>query len=171
MQKVNTYERKPGLVVDGSHKIEGGVEAVDLAKGVATGSAFAAAAIITDVEPRVSLDTIAMDRFMSEELEVIMHDPAHETEPRYVELNVNGDYRLAVRDSQRPVNLKRCHVAILAQAKTASLRQTKTVDSEGFQAYRDQAVLRQSYPFSVQHDPSGQRGRDWLRPLITSANA
>ena len=171
MQKVNTYERKAGLVVDGSHKIDGGNEDVDLDKGAATGSAFAASAIVTDVDPRVSLDTFSMDRFMAEEIEVIMHDPAHETEPRYIELNVNGDYRLAVRDSQHPIMLKRCHVAILAQAKTASLRQTKTVDSEGFQTYRDQAVLRQSYPFSVQHDPSGQRGRDWLRPLITSANA
>ena len=164
---LHSYERRPGLVVDGSQKIEGDEEAVDVAKGLATGMALESA-VVMDTEARVDPKVFDIERFMAEELEVIMHDPASEVEPEYVEIRVNGDYVCAKRDSQFPVKMRRYHVAILAQAKTASLKQKRHTDSEGFQGYQETVGLRQSYPFTVTHDPSGSRGTAWLRPLISS---
>lgn len=164
----NSFERKPTIEVDGSHKIDGGVEAVDVDRGIA-GMALANDKIELDVERRIDANALSIERFMAEELDVVLNDPASETEPQFVEIRVNGDYVIARRDSQFPVKMKRYHVAILAQSKTATLRQTKRTDHEGFQSYKEEVVLRQSYPFSVLHDPSGSRGAAWLRPLITGA--
>lgn len=168
---LNAFERKPGLDVDGSHKIDGGEEAVSAERGAATGMALEHDRIELDVEPRIDPARLSLEAFMAEELEVVMHDPAAETEPDYVELRVNGDYVIVRRDSQHPVKMRRYHVAVLAQSKTSSLRQERYVDGDGFQGYREKVVLRQSYPFAVMHDPSGSRGTAWLRPLVSGATA
>ncbi len=168
---VNSYERKRGDEFDGSTKIDGGVEQVDRDKGVLTGNALESDVIVTDVEPRINPAALSIEAFMAQELTVRIHDPSNDQDPKYVELNVNGDYRLLVRDSAREQRVKRYHVALLAQAKTARVVQKPHTDSEGFQSWREEVQLRLSYPFNVEHDPAGQKGRDWLRPLVTGANA
>lgn len=170
-QTMNRYERKAGIVADGGAKIIGGEERIDVDKARATGNALESDGVIVDPESVLGrTDLLDHERFMHEELLVQMHDPSHESEPQFVELNVNGDYRLAVRDSQREVKLKRMHVAVLASAKTSSIKQERYTDAEGFVGFRDKQVLRLSYPFTVLHDPSPRQGNAWLRQLITGAH-
>jgi hypothetical protein len=168
---INRYERKGQSTADGSDKIVGGVEDVDHDKAAKTGMALSSDAIATDVDARIDPSKMSVEAFMAEELLITLHDRSHESEPNFVELNVNGDYRLLMRDSQLEQRVKRYHVALLAQAKTAIVTQKPHTDNEGFQSFREQVKLRLSYPFSVAHDPAGMKGRDWLRPLLTSANA
>lgn len=166
----HTFERQGRLDADGSDKIDGGEERVsqDASK---VGMALENSTIVMDTEARIDHDALAMERFMAEELEVVLHDPASDMEPEHVELRVNGHYVIARRSSEHPVKMKRYHVAVLAQSKTARLVQTSRTDGDGFKGYQEKVALRLSYPLSVQHDPSGSRGAAWLRNLITSPTA
>lgn len=166
-----SFERKPTLDVDGSARIDGGEEAVSAERAAAGGMALEHDRIVLDVEPRIDTAALGLEAFMAEQLEVVLHDPASDAEQDYIELRVNGDYLIARRDAAHPVRMRRYHVAVLAQSKSANLRQERFIDGDGFQGYREKVVLRQSYPFQVIHDPSGSRGAAWLRPLISGATA
>jgi hypothetical protein len=101
------------------------------------------------------------ERFMAEELEIHLMEPGSDDEPQFVEVRVNGDYRMGVRGNT--LFLKRYHVAVLAQAKEQRLQQKKIVNADGSMGYQEAMVSRPTYPFSVIHDPSGKKGSDWLR--------
>lgn len=166
----HSFERQGRSDNDGSDKIDGGEERV-LQAPERVEMALENQAIVLDTESRLGKSELDMELFMAEELEVVLHDPANETEPEVVELRVNGHYVAAKRDSTQPVKMRRYHVAVLAQSKTARLVQESRTDPDGFKGYREKVALRLSYPFSVQHDPSGARGRAWLKNLVTSATA
>jgi hypothetical protein len=106
-------------------------------------------------------EELEREKFMAEELEIHLMEPSGEDEPQFVEVRVNGDYKMGVRGTT--MFLKRYHVAVLAQAKEQRLKQTKIVNADGSMGYQERMVSHTTYPFSVIHDPSGKKGSDWLR--------
>lgn len=106
------------------------------------------------------------DAFMCQTLEVQVHDAGSEDEPQFAEITVNGDHVVARRGDI--TFMKRYHVAVLAQAKTARIRQDKKLHADGSMTYEECSVLKMTYPFSVIEDPAGRRGSAWLRPLMAS---
>lgn len=127
-----------------------------------------------DLSPKLELDneriiaTEQLDRaqFMNQELDVLFHEPQSENEPAFVEVNVNGDYRLAVRGNS--TKLKRYHVEVLARAKQSRVRQKKVVNPDGSMGFVEEQVLSLTYPFVVETDPAGMKGRDWLKQLLAN---
>ena len=101
---------------------------------------------------------------MREELEVFFNEPGNEHEPAFVEVNVNGDYRMVMRGDT--AKLRRYHVAVLAAAKQSRVRQKKIVNADGSMGFQEENVLSLTYPFQVMHDPSPKQGAPWLKKLL-----
>lgn len=120
-----------------------------------------------DTEPVYSTEKLDTEKFLREELDVIFNEPGNENDPGFVEVNVNGDYRLALRNGE-PFKLRRYHVAVIAQAKQSRVRQTKIVNPDGSMGFREDVVLSLTYPFSVVHDPNPKQGGPWLRQLLAN---
>lgn len=162
MARVNSYERKGGLsseeveIVNGEHKFT----MEDTAKGINP---------MTQTQ-EISTDKIyanadlEREAFMAQVLEVQLQEAGSEDENQYAEINVNGDYRIIRRGDIG--FLKRYHVAVLAQAKEMRLSQKKVVAADGSMGYEERLVSRQTYPFTVIHDPAGRKGTDWLRQQL-----
>lgn len=153
--KPTTYERKG--TVD-SHN----VDIVNSVQSVA--DATDAKGIEIDTDRVISTDALDNAAFMRDELIVFLQEPGNENDPAFVEINVNGDYRLAVRGNE--VKLRRYHVAVLANAKQSRVRQTKVVNPDGSMGFREDNVLSLTYPFQVMHDPNPKVGAPWLRQLL-----
>jgi hypothetical protein len=159
---INTYERKP--TVDSQNvDIEGGVEKIDTA---ALASGAKQAGISIDTDKVIRTEDIDHEAFMRDELEVFFNEAQNENDAAFVEVNVNGDYRLAVRGDT--CKLRRYHVAVLAQAKQSRVRQKKIVNADGSMGFQEEQVLSLTYPFQVTHDPRPQKGAAWLRQLIAN---
>jgi hypothetical protein len=161
-QRTNTYERKPTL--DSQNvEIHKGVEKVDTA-ALAAGATLGGIEIDTDKILRT--DQLDQEAFMRDELEVFFNEPQNENDPAFVEVNVNGDYRLAVRGDT--VKLRRYHVAVLAQAKQSRVRQKKIVNPDGSMGFQEEQVLSLTYPFQVMNDPRPKEGSAWLKQLLSN---
>lgn len=161
--RVNSYERQ--RTVDSEDvDIVGKVQTTsieDTAAGKAGGSA-----IEVDMDRVYSTQQLDNEQFMRDELEVHFHEPQSENDPAFVEVNVNGDYKMAVRGDT--VRLRRYHVAVLAQAKQSRVRQKKIVNPDGSMGFVEENVLSLSYPFSVTHDPNPKRGAPWLKQMLSN---
>ncbi len=128
---------------------------------------LAKAGVILDEVAAMPKKELDVEAFMAQELEVAFTEPGNESDPQFVEVNVNGDYRMARRDGN-PVTMRRYHLAVLAQAKQGRVRQDKIVNADGSMGYRDKTILSLSYPFQVFMDPAGKRGADWLKSILRS---
>jgi hypothetical protein len=117
-----------------------------------------------EIEPVYNTKALDEEYFYRMPVEVHLHEPADESEPAFAEVTVNGERRTLVRGET--YTIPRCHVAILASAKTQRLMQKKIVNSDGSQGYEERMVSRLTYPFSVIHDPAGAKGADWLRQAL-----
>ena len=148
MAKVNTYERKGAISSDDVEIVnpEKKFSIDDTAKG--HNPLMDALDISTD--KMYSPADISKEAFMAQEVEVHLAEPANEDENQF------GDTCI----------LKRYHVAVLAQAKEMRMKQTRVVNHDGSMGYQEKMVTRQTYPFSVIHDPSGRKGSDWLRQQL-----
>ena len=104
--------------------------------------------------------------FMKEMLEVYLHEPVSENEPKHVFVGVNGDSMWLLRGNT--YQLKRYHVAVLAQAKSGRVSQRKLVAPDGSQSYVEKETLSLMYPFSVTNDPN-PAGRQWLQETMKRA--
>lgn len=111
-------------------------------------------------------DSLDHERFMAEMVEVHLHEPVSENEPAFCYVGVNGDSMWLARGGT--YQLKRYHVAILADAKTGRVVQKKHVSPDGSQTYIDSEVLTLAYPFTVIADPN-PRGGAWLRERLRRA--
>lgn len=109
-------------------------------------------------------EDLEREAFMAETLELHLMEAGSDDEPQFVEVRVNGDYRLGVRGAT--CFMKRYHVAVLCQAKEQRLQQKKIVNPDGSMGYQETMVSRQTYPFTVINDPSGRKGSDWLRQQL-----
>lgn len=123
--------------------------------------------VVIDTEKVYSTAALDMEKFLREEVEVSFSEPGNEAEPAFVEVNVNGDYRLAMRDGN-PVKLRRYHLAVVAQAKQSRVKQTRTVNPDGSMGFRETNVLSLTYPFQVLEDPNPKKGGPWLRQLLSN---
>ena len=162
MTRVNSYERK-GTVSSGDVAIQNDVETVDtaaLAKGATLNG------IEIDTDRIISTDQLDNEAFMRDEVEVFVNEAMSENDATFLEVNVNGDYRMVVRGDT--VKLRRYHVAVLAQAKQSRVRQRKIMNPDGSMGFVEENVLSLTYPFSVTHDPRGKQGGDWLKQLLSN---
>lgn len=142
-------------------------ESVDITNPVESAHDFmTGAGTVVDTDNVMKTDDIEFERFMNQEVVVLLADPASEQEPTVVEVNVNGDYRMGVRGFE--VKLKRAHVAVLARAKQSRVRQKKVVAPDGSMSFQEENVLALSYPFQVVEDPDPRRGAPWLRQLLSN---
>ena len=140
-------------------------ENVDIINAV-TPAAEAAApgGIEVDTDRVLRTDALDQEAFMRDELEVLFSEPTSEHEPSFVEVNVNGDYRMVMRGDT--AKLRRYHVAVLANAKQSRVRQRKIVNQDGSMGFQEENVLSLTYPFQVIHDPNPRQGGPWLKQLL-----
>lgn len=110
---------------------------------------------------------IEHEKFMAQMLDVYLHDPVGEHENSHAFIGVNGEQMWLKRGAQ--YQLKRCHVAVLANAKSGRVIQDKGHDADGAERYINREVLSLMYPFSVIADPH-PRGPAWLRETMKRAS-
>lgn len=154
--RVNSYERKKSLDSNETDMINGGVETVEAARS--------GKGIEIDTDRVISTDAIDQEAFMRDELEVFFNEPQNENDAAFVEVNVNGDYRMVVRGNT--ATLRRYHVAVLANAKQSRVRQRKIVAPDGSMGFQEENILSLTYPFQVMNDPNPKMGIPWLKKLL-----
>lgn len=154
--RVNSYERKKSLDSNETDMINGGVETVEAARS--------GKGIEIDTDRVISTDAIDQEAFMRDELEVFFNEPQNENDAAFVEVNVNGDYRMVVRGNT--AILRRYHVAVLANAKQSRVRQKKIVAPDGSMGFQEENILSLTYPFQVMNDPNPKMGIPWLKKLL-----
>lgn len=153
--KINAYERNRTI----------SSEDVDIVGAVTPAAeASKAGGIEIDTDRVIRADQLDEEAFMRDELEVFFNDPGNENEPSFVEVNVNGDYRMVMRGDT--AKLRRYHVAVLANAKQSRVRQRKIVNSDGSMGFQEENVLSLTYPFQVMHDPNPKVGAPWLKKML-----
>lgn len=158
MSKINSYERQRTL----------DSEDVKIEKQVTSAAeALAPGGHVIDTDRVIRTDQIDEEAFMRDELEIILMEPGNENDAQFCEVNVNGDYRLLMRNGE-PQRLRRYHVAVLAQAKQSRVRQKKIVNGDGSMGFHEENVLSLTYPFSVSHDPNPKLGAPWLRKMLSN---
>ena len=162
--RVNAYEQN--RTVDSENvPIEGGTTTTSLDDTLAGRNPHAdGKGIEFDNERVYRTDQLDEEAFMRDELEILLAEPGNENDPSFVEITVNGDYRLGIRGDT--CKMRRYHVAILAQAKQSRVRQRKIVNPDGSMGFVEENVLSLSYPFQVIHDPNPKLGGSWLRNLL-----
>jgi len=106
------------------------------------------------------------EKFMAEVLRVFLHEPQTDDEPRFCFVGVNGHQMWLERG--REYQMRRFHVAVLAQAKSGRVRQRRNIAPDGSQSYVNTEMLTLSFPFTVLEDPN-PRGPAWLRETLKQA--
>lgn len=155
--KINTYERKRGISSD----------SVDIVNAVTPAAEATKGGHEIDTDRVISTDQLDQEVFMRDEMEIILMEPGNENDAQFCEVNVNGDYRLLMRNGE-PQRLRRYHVAVLAQAKQSRVRQKKIMNSDGSMGFQEENVLSLTYPFSVLSDPNPKVGAAWLRQMLAN---
>lgn len=156
--KINSYERKRTL----------SSEDVQIEKQVTPAAeASARGGHEIDTDRVISTSQLDEEAFMRDELEIILMEPGNENDAQFCEVNVNGDYKLLLRNGE-PQRVRRYHVAVLAQAKQSRVRQKKIVNQDGSMGFQEENVLSLVYPFSVSHDPNPKQGAPWLRKMLSN---
>jgi hypothetical protein len=153
----NTYERKRGI----------SSEDVEIVNKVQSAAEATKGGHEIDTDRVLSTDALDEEAFMRDEMEIILMEPGNENDAQFCEVNVNGDYRLLMRNGE-PQKLRRYHVAVLAQAKQSRVRQKKIVNPDGSMGFQEENVLSLTYPFSVSHDPNSKQGAPWLRKMLAN---
>ena len=157
--RVNSYERKRGIDSTDTSILGGGIES--------TADAASGRGIEIDTDRVITTDAFDQEAFMRDELEIVLMEPNNENEPQFAEVNVNGDYRLLMRNGE-PHKVRRFHVAVLATAKQSRVRQKKIVAPDGSMGFQEESVLSLTYPFQVYHDPNPKQGVPWLKQLLSN---
>lgn len=154
----NTYERKRGVSSEDVEIVNRVTDAKE---------ASSAGGVEIDTDRIISTDALDQEAFMRDEMEIILMEPGNENDPQFCEVNVNGDYKLLMRNGD-PQRVRRYHVAVLAQAKQSRVRQKKIVNPDGSMGFQEENVLSLTYPFSVSHDPNPKQGAPWLRKMLSN---
>lgn len=109
---------------------------------------------------------VEMDKFMNEELEVLLYQPMNRGEEKVVQLGVNGVNQFIPRGIKQKV--KRKYVEVLARSRNMN------VSAEGFKLENGETknVVRIAgglqYPFQVIKDPN-PKGPEWLGKILAEA--
>lgn len=122
-----------------------------------------------EIEPTFDPSKIDMEKFLAEELKVIIALPAQKHEAKYVYIGHQLTPEWA-RWKPRGVeiSLKRYEVDILCNAKGTEVYQEKSADADGFESFVDKERMSLAYQFNVTYDPSGRRGALWLQNRLRS---
>ena len=160
--RVNSYERTKSID-SGDIDI---INAVEKSSIEDTAAGRQSKGILIDTDQVMRSDDLDFEVFMRDILEVFVAEPNNENDPQFVELNVNGDYKLVVRGDT--VQMRRYHVAVLAQAKQSRVSQRKIVNNDGSIGYIEENKLSLVYPFQVQMDPNLKRGAPWLKQMLSN---
>lgn len=155
MSRINTYER---------NKTVSSEDVPIFGQTSPAAEASKPGGVEIDTDRVIRTDQIDQEAFMRDELEVFFTEAGNEHEPGFVEVNVNGDYRMAVRGET--TKLRRYHVAVLANAKQSRVRQKKIVNADGSMGFAEENVLSLTYPFQITHDPNPKQGGPWLKKLL-----
>jgi hypothetical protein len=153
--KVNSYERNRSVASEDVEIVNAVTPAAEAAKP---------GGIEIDTDRVIRTEQLDEEAFMRDELEIHFSEPGNENEASFVEVNVNGDYRMVMRgDTAR---LRRYHVAVIANAKQSRVRQRKILNQDGSMGFQEENVLALTYPFQVMHDPNPRMGVPWLKKLL-----
>jgi hypothetical protein len=116
--------------------------------------------VIDRVLPADKLET---ERFMSQKIDVVLHDSSDENDDDFVQVQVNGKTQMFLRGITQTV--RRFYVEALARSKRTTYKQNldDRLGEAGVNALRARNSL--NYPFSVVHDPD-PRGRAWLQQVL-----
>jgi hypothetical protein len=100
---------------------------------------------------------------MNQELTIVVHATSNDEDLDVIIPNVNGLNMPIVRGV--PTKVKRKYVAALARSRITTY---KTEQMNPMQPDSIAVVPRSAptYPFTVEKDPAGQRGIQWLRQII-----
>lgn len=161
--RLNSYERK-GTVSSDNVEIQNAVQTSSI-EDTAQGKAPGGKGVEIDTDRVLRTDQFDEEAFMRDEMEIMMMEPNNENDPQFCEINVNGDYRMLMRNGE-PQKLRRYHVAVLAQAKQSRVRQKKIVNPDGSMGFQEENILSLTYPFQVVHDPSPRKGSAWLKQML-----
>lgn len=118
-----------------------------------------------DIEYRIDNDKMAFEQFMQEKVTVMLQEPATANDIGVAEVTVNGEYVPIACGVE--VDVKRTHLEVIARAKQLSVRQERVTNADGSIGFVEKASLRHTYPFSVIYDPSGRKGAEWLKKVIS----
>lgn len=158
------FVRKNGVITDSPDHDPAALSTINIDETTARGKPILGnGGIQVDNDTVITKDSFELEKFMQDVLLVHFHEPADENEPQFAEVTVNGEYRSVLRGTQ--ARLKRMHVAVLANAKQLRVQQKKIVNADGSMGFIEQPVMKLTYPFAVQEDPS-PRGSAWLTQLL-----
>lgn len=120
------------------------------------------AAEVLVAERPVSAEKLELLKFMEEELTVQVHETTDETADPVPQIIVDGRSQFFIRGQEQTV--KRKYVEVLARAKRTTYKQELVEHPERHYKQIPHTALR--FPFSVTHDPSGDKGRKWLQKIL-----
>lgn len=146
---------------------QGGVSSDDVAIQNAVQPAKASIdgkGIEIDTDKVFATDALDEERFMRDILTIFVADAQSENDAPFAEVTVNGDYVLIHRGVEQKV--RRYHLAVLAQAKQARVRQKKIIAADGSMGFEEETVLALTYPFQVIEDPNPRKGSPWLKKIL-----
>lgn len=108
-------------------------------------------------------------KFMENMLTIYVHETSDPTDEPYPYV-CNGDVKNTIYLA-RGVNqqVKRKYVEVLARGKKTSRGNEQFTQRDGTDAFRYPAHTTLRTPFSVIHDPAGEKGRIWLQNLLAQA--
>lgn len=120
-----------------------------------------------DVNSQEFKDKMELERFMNEMVDIHIHDADDEmADPRFT-VSVNGRKWVFLRNHSYTV--PRFVVNGLCQARPVRFKNQQFVDADGVRKVRYPASRGLRYNFSVESDPSGQRGTEWLKQALRAA--
>lgn len=109
-------------------------------------------------------NTAELEKFMNEEVEILVYEPIDENEPFLVDPSVNGTRQFIIRGV--PQKVKRKYVEVLARSKRNMVSARGYIDRQTQEAVNEVRVNKSlMYPFQILEDPN-PNGPAWLRKVL-----
>lgn len=103
--------------------------------------------------------------FMEEQVTIQLHDPQDNNPEPIVPVGVNGKVLYLRRGQQH--TLPRKYIEVLARARRVNYRTEEGRAADGSMTTILKATTTMQYPFTVIHDPSGDKGIEWLKRIMS----
>ena len=107
----------------------------------------------------------AMEAFLNEPVDVVVHETTDQNAEQIIQVACNGRNQYFMRGVVQTV--KRKFVGVLANAKRTRFSQQTYKDANGNDAIRNVPHTALAYPFDVREDKN-PNGRAWLKQLLNS---
>lgn len=103
--------------------------------------------------------------FMEEQVTIQLHDPQDNNPEPIVPVGVNGKVLYLRRGQQH--TLPRKYIEVLARARRVNYRTEEGRAADGSMTTVLKTTTTMQYPFTVIHDPSGDKGIEWLKRIMS----